>query len=742
MDLQFFWNILNRRKWLILAVMAITAIAAYFFVGQLDPKYKSNAQFSTGIIDFKGLNPEEDIFYLQKFSVEISFGNLIELMKSDRNMRPLTFRLLLHDLEEGVIPFKEPDYEELAKIPYTKEEEEQLKEIMRANLENLEYAITDPRMNKLYRHLANCYAYDPKTLMEDHMVIERVNDTDYIHVEFVSNSPEFSLFACEKYTADFLRNYDSLQKEEDNESVVLLKEQVEEKEKAYLAKKSELDAYRSNKNLIDLSSQQQAVVTQQTELELQRQTAFEKIAPLEASIADLDRRLAKMDRNSSTARVDKGMVNTAILTQKRRLKNLRLEYQESGYTDKNLERQIQLYENELKNQIERLATLEPQTDEDELDRSQDDFLAQKVDLEIELRRAKGAVATLDDELRRLSSRGAGLVSSEALVDRMEQDYEILFEEYKSLNAEYSTKKIDLSDSSYPVKLVNPAQLAEQAEPNHRSILAAFSGMLSGMMCVVLIFFLAFLDLSLSNPHQFQKFTSLVALGSVNKVNDKAIDIGTLFQHTSKNKKEESFKESLRNIRYQIESSGAQKFLFTSTNTGEGKTFLIVHLAHVLTLKNKKVLLIDANFKNNSLTQMSKQDLEQGLLNSRLIGENDLGDDFMTQSPNNTKFNLKGVDIIGNKGTNQSPSEVFAGKDFHNFIQDLSKSYDYIFMESAAMNDYSDTKELVEYTDKVIAVFSAESSIKHSDKENISFLQGLGNRFMGAILNKVDLKNIN
>ena len=140
--------------------------------------------------------------------------------------------------------------------------------------------------------------------------------------------------------------------------------------------------------------------------------------------------------------------------------------------------------------------------------------------------------------------------------------------------------------------------------------------------------------------------------------------------------------------------------------------------------------------------MSNQDLQQGLLNSRLLGENKLSDDFMTQSPNNSKFKLEGVDIIGNKGTSQSPSEVFAGKDFHNFIQDLEGRYDYIFIESSAMNDYSDTKELVEYTDKVVTVFSAESEIKNVDREAIGFLQGLGNRFMGAVLNKVDLKNLN
>jgi len=745
MDLQFFWNILARRKWLILAVMAITSIAAFFFVSRLDPVYKSDAQFTTGIIDFKGLTPDEDNFYLQKFSVEISFGNLMELMKSQKNLRQLSYRLLIHDLDESrekFIPFRTPEPEAFEDFNYSPEEKVELVKILKANASSLEFKIEDTRMQSLYNSFAKAYGYDVKGLKEYNLVIERINDTDRIRVECETENPELSYFIVENFTIDFLDYYDDLQQEEDDDQVKLLKEAVAEKSAAQLSKKAEIDSYKRGKNIVNLTSQQQALVTQRTEYELQRQTAFEKIGPLRASIADLDRQLAQIDRNSTGYDDEKMSENRALLNLNNRRDRLEEEYAASGFKDKKIATQIELYEKQIEATIKKIAKLEPLTEKDELERTQETFVQKKNDLEIELRQAVGAVQTLDKNIAELDQRGAGLVNSEALVNGLEAEYEILFDEYKALNEELSKKSVESKDVSYPVKLVEPAEIADEAEPDHQVLLSAFSGLLSGMLCTVLIFFLAFLDQSLSNPNQFEKFTNLVPLASVNKVNDKQMDIKNLYNSTSKDIRQENFKESLRNLRYQIESSGAQKFLFTSTNKGEGKTFLLVHLAHVLTLKNKKVLLIDANFKNNSLTQMSNQDLQQGLLNSRLLGENKLSDDFMTQSPNNSSFNLEGVDIIGNKGTSQSPSEVFAGKDFHNFIHDLGERYDYIFIESSAMNNYSDTKELVEYADKVVSVFSAESEIKHVDREAIGFLQGLGNRFMGAILNKVDLKNLN
>ena len=109
---------------------------------------------------------------------------------------------------------------------------------------------------------------------------------------------------------------------------------------------------------------------------------------------------------------------------------------------------------------------------------------------------------------------------------------------------------------------------------------------------------------------------------------------------------------------------------------------------------------------------------------------------------NTIFNLDKVDIIGNRGTSSSPSEFFAGRDFQNFINELSENYDYIFMEGASLNKYSDTRELTEFSDAVISIFSAQSEIKEVDKDSINYLMSLDDKFMGSVLNKFELKNLN
>jgi Mrp family chromosome partitioning ATPase len=108
--------------------------------------------------------------------------------------------------------------------------------------------------------------------------------------------------------------------------------------------------------------------------------------------------------------------------------------------------------------------------------------------------------------------------------------------------------------------------------------------------------------------------------------------------------------------------------------------------------------------------------------------------------NPTKY--KNIYIVGNSGGgHESPAEILSGRDFGNLITTLSDSFDYVLLEGAALNEYSDTKELVKYSDKVIAVFSAESNIKQFDRESIQYFKSLGKKFGGSVLNRVDTKDL-
>ena len=107
--------------------------------------------------------------------------------------------------------------------------------------------------------------------------------------------------------------------------------------------------------------------------------------------------------------------------------------------------------------------------------------------------------------------------------------------------------------------------------------------------------------------------------------------------------------------------------------------------------------------------------------------------------NKTRFT--GVDIIGNVGGRDSFSEIMAGRDFDEMIQNFKLNYDYVLMEGPALNDYSDSKELIGYADKIIPVFRADTSLTQMDRESVKYLKSINGRLMGTVLNNVKLRNL-
>jgi Mrp family chromosome partitioning ATPase len=107
----------------------------------------------------------------------------------------------------------------------------------------------------------------------------------------------------------------------------------------------------------------------------------------------------------------------------------------------------------------------------------------------------------------------------------------------------------------------------------------------------------------------------------------------------------------------------------------------------------------------------------------------------------TKTSVEGVDMIGCEGGNYTPREILPANHLLNYLNELTAVYDFIFLEGAPLNDYTDTKELIHYSDGIVAVFSSEASLSATDKESIRFFKQNEKKFLGAILNKVQVDDL-
>src|SRR5690606_24126515 len=136
-----------------------------------------------------------------------------------------------------------------------------------------------------------------------------------------------------------------------------------------------------------------------------------------------------------------------------------------------------------------------------------------------------------------------------------------------------------------------------------------------------------------------------------------------------------------------------------------------------------------NFSNNTLTtKYEAQIMIEELLHS-------LNPSLpLSQQKISSSTSIEHVDIIGTQTKNTTPAELFDKTTLSKFFKLLATEYDFVLIESAALNNFSDSKELSSLCDKIYVVFSSESSITHKDDDSLKYIAGLGEKNGGAILN--------
>jgi len=726
--------------------MLIATAATYYFVDRKTDTYISSGVMTTSIVGQRGVDMREEKPWIMEFYVKMGFENMIEAMTSRRNINFLTARLLLHDLkgdtlDTGREPFRRLAEMEDVDLDYSPEEIETLLDTLQQKVDNLSYHFSDPKQEMIFNDLAKALGYDYKGLMKYNLSINRSGDTDNLNLDFESEDPLLSAWVINTFAEDYVRIYQVDKDEEGNSSVGFLKSEVDDAKNKLLSLTNKMNNYKSSKSLYAAKDESQGIIKRRSAIQEQLEKERASIPALEKNISDLDRRLNQ--KRNETNQVEKSSIynSNAVINMNRQIEELNTIIIESNNTDQEAIKRRDLIQKNLEDKIKKLADLQGEKEDlPDNKQTQSSLYDRQVGLSIDLNDSKERIKTLERELSSITVKQDNLVVDDAVISNLESEIAIAQRTYEAVEYRYQEAKLSSKDTYQPIKILEYARVPEKPESKKKLLLSAFAGIVGGVLSTVLIFLMAFFDTSVNSSNKFRKFAKVDLMGTINKVDTDKLDLKYLFSSNGQNKTLDTFKESLRNIRYLIESSNANRFLFTSTKKQEGKTFLIVTLAHALTIKNKKILIVDTNFKNNTLTKMSKQSIQENLLNSKLLGENDLAAEFVSQQIDDP-FNLENVDIIGNKGSYQSPSEVFAGKDFDKFLEDLEEHYDYIFFEAASMNNYSDTKELTQYVDKVIAVFGAENDIKNTDKESIEYLKGLGNKFMGAVLNRMDLRNL-
>lgn len=740
MDLILLGKVLWRKAWILILIPIVAAAAAYIFTLDTAPTFKSVSQIATGFTINDQVQLTDEKFNLR--DADIRFSNLLQSMNSSLAVNLLSYKLLLHDLDPAEVPYHRPDKETFYS---TQKERDRVREIVEAKLKNQEpLSASDPNYPSIKKFLEG-YGYSYGVL-KDAIAIARIPNTDYVQIEFSADKPGLAAYGANAYTEEYLRYAGSMKSSRTGESVEFLKQVVDEK-KAELDRKLEAQKnYKAVHNVLDLQGESGVKIAQLTELESQRDISRSNIHRLELTIQQLNDDI----RNVSMPNSDNN--NRKILEVRSSINRINERYVTGGMKDQRLADSLEYLRGELRNLTETSARMGSTLGTGV---TVSDLRAELKSAQIDLKVEKENLGILESKIRALQGNISGYASKEASLATIQKEVDLASQEYLAAVEKYNEAKNRFADAN-SLRQVLVALPPLTPETSKRVLIIGLAGATSLFLCLFVVVVSELIDGSVKTPSKFKSAVGLPLAGALNKIDSRNFNIRSYFNAQSSDEETEMFKSLLRKLRHEIESLNAKVILFTSPRNKDGKTFVMFSISYALSLINKRVLIIDTNFKNNSLSQiLGRNNSDLKVLDSKkhkLLAAAHAGERPAPASDkeydqensydliNPTKY--KNIYIVGNSGGGtESPAEILSGRDFSNLISALSDSFDYILLEGAALNDYSDTKELVKYSDKVVSVFSAESSIKQLDRETIHYLKTLGKKFGGAILNRVDSKDL-
>lgn len=258
------------------------------------------------------------------------------------------------------------------------------------------------------------------------------------------------------------------------------------------------------------------------------------------------------------------------------------------------------------------------------------------------------------------------------------------------------------------KLIDEPLFEGKVSPKTLVILLA-SLLLGFAVPALIIWLISFFRYKIEGHEDLARLTDLpiiadVAVASEN-VKDKA---GIVVQANKNNQIDEIFRSMRTNIQFMLK--GDEKVIcFTSSTSGEGKTFNAANLAVSFALLGKKVILCGLDIRKPALGRLfGVYDRFEGM--TSLLTLDKLTKDALLSQINKSGVN-ENLDLLLAGPTPPNPTELLARDNFGQVINYLREMYDYIIFDTAPVGLVTDTLQIGQQADMTVFVCRADYTPK-------------------------------
>ena len=307
--------------------------------------------------------------------------------------------------------------------------------------------------------------------------------------------------------------------------------------------------------------------------------------------------------------------------------------------------------------------------------------------------------------------------------------------YLMLLQKREENSISLAATADKGRLIDDPQLNGKVSPNSTYIMLI--ALVIGLAIpVFIILIIQFFRYNIEGHDDVARLTKLPIIADIAIASNSAKGKADIVVHENQNNQMEEIFRSLRtNLQFMLHE-GEKVVLFTSSTSGEGKTFTAANLSVSFGLLGKKVILVGLDIRRPRLAeQFGINDHKHGITNL-LVKDNPNREDVEAQIlPSGVNKNL---DLLMAGPVPPNPAELIARNSLDTIIEILKEKYDYIMIDTAPVGLVTDTLQIARVTNVSVYMCRAD----YTPKASFAMINSLAKEEklpnMAMVLNGVDM----
>ena len=339
------------------------------------------------------------------------------------------------------------------------------------------------------------------------------------------------------------------------------------------------------------------------------------------------------------------------------------------------------------------------------------------------------------QVNKFNEQVAETPQQERMLTQIDRQQEVKSGLYLMLLQKREENNISLAATADKGKLIDDPQLLGKISPKSTSIMLV--ALLIGLVLPVLvILILQFFRYKIEGHDDVARLTKLPIIADVAIASNKAKGKADIVVHENQNNQmEEIFRSMRTNLQFMLKE-GQKVVLFTSSTSGEGKTFNAANLSVSFGLLGKKVILVGLDIRRPRLAELfGINDHKHGITNL-LVKDNPTIEDIYEQIlPSGVNKNL---DLLMAGPIPPNPAELIARNSLDIIINLLKEKYDYIMIDTAPVGLVTDTLQIARVANASIYMCRAD----YTPKSSFNLINALANekKFpnMAIVLNGIDM----